>query len=139
MFASSFSAGVSGSLGPGLAVGGGGTSPFSNGVTVMKGVGNIPSGSSPGMVTPRRGIEADCVRTNASAKQRSCKSASHEGRITARRLVSSRSLHCVQMPHGAVGMLGGMNVRPNRGGRDAGVMRSDGLASSCSPQCLMVS
>ena len=57
VFASSFSAGVSGSLGAGL-VGGGSTSPFSNGVAVMKGAGNIPSGSSPGMVTPRRGIEA---------------------------------------------------------------------------------
>ena len=100
MFASSFSAEVSGSLGPGLAVGGGGTSPFSNGVTVMKGVGNIPSGSSPGMVTPRRGIEADRMQMNASVKQRSCESASHEGCIAARRLMSSRSLHCVRMPHG---------------------------------------
>ena len=111
MFVSSFSAGVSGSLGPGL--GGGGASPFSNGVTVMKGAGNIPLGSSPGMVTPRRGIEADHVQTNASAKQRSCESVSREGRITARRLVSSCSLHCVRMPHGAIGMLGGTNVRPN--------------------------
>ena len=120
MFTSSFSAGVSGSLGPGLVVGGGGASPFSNGVAVMKGAGNIPLGSSPGMVTPQRGIEADRMRTNASAKQRSCESVSHEGRIAARRLVSSCSLHCVRMPHGAVGVLGGMNVRPNRGGRDAG-------------------
>ena len=46
VFASLFSAEVSGSLGPGLAVGGGGTSPFSNGVAVMKGAGNTPSGSS---------------------------------------------------------------------------------------------
>ena len=97
VFASLFSAGVSGSLGHGLAVGGGGTSPFLNGVAVMKGAGNIPSGSSPGMVTPRRGIEADHVRTNVSAKQRSCESASREGRIAARRLVSSGSLHCVWM------------------------------------------
>ena len=120
MFASSFSAEVSGLLGPGLAVGGGGASPFLNGVTVMKGAGNIPSGSSPGMVMPQRGIEADRVRMNTSAKQRSCESVSRKGRIAARRLVSSRSLHCVQMPHGAVGMLGGMNIRPNSGGRDAG-------------------
>ena len=120
MFASSFSAEVSGSLGPGLAVGGGGASLFSNGVAVMKGAGNIPSGRSPGMVMPRRGIEADRVRMNASAKQRSCESASREGCIAARRLVSSRSLHCVRMPHGAIGVLGGTNVRPNRGGQDVG-------------------
>ena len=35
-------------------------------------------------------------------KQRSCESASREGRIAARRLVSSRSLHCVRMPADAV-------------------------------------
>ena len=95
MFASSFSVGVLGELGPGLVVGGGSASPFSNGVAVMKGAGNIPSGSSPGMVMPRRGIEADRVRTKSSVKQRSCESASREGHIAARRLVSSRSLHCV--------------------------------------------
>ena len=61
MFASLFSAGVLGLLGPGLAVGGGSTSPFLNGVTVMKAAGNIPSGSSPGMVMARRGVEADRV------------------------------------------------------------------------------
>ena len=61
MFASLFSAEVLGSLGLGLVVGGGGTSPFSNGVMVMKGAGNIPLGSSPGMVAPQRGIEAGCV------------------------------------------------------------------------------
>ena len=42
VFISSFSAGVSGSLGPRLVVGGDGVSPFSNGVAVIKGVGNIP-------------------------------------------------------------------------------------------------
>ena len=112
---------------------------FLNGVAVMKGVGNIPSGSSPGMVTPQRGVEADHMRTNASVKQRSCESVSHKGCIATRRLVSSCSLHCVWMPHGAVGVLRGMNVRPNRAGRMQGVVRSDGLASSCSPRHLTVS
>ena len=120
MFASLFSAGVSGLLGPGLAVGGGGASLFLNGAAVMKGAGNIPLGSSPGMVTPQRGIEADCVQTNALVKQRSCKSASREGHIATRRLVSSCSLHCVWMPCGAIGVLRGMNVRLNRGGWDVG-------------------
>ena len=119
VFMSSFSAGVSGSLGPGLAMGGG-VSPFSNGVVVMKGVGNIPSGSSPGMVMPQRGIEANRMWINASVKQRSCESASRKGCITARRLVSLHLLHCVWMPHGAIGMLSGMNVRLNRGRQDAG-------------------
>ena len=59
MFASSFSAEVSGLLGPGLVVGGGSVSPFSNGVAAMKGVGNIPSGSNPGMVMPQRGVKAN--------------------------------------------------------------------------------
>ena len=93
---------------------------FSNGVAVIKGAGNIPSGSSPGMVTPRRGIEADHMRTNASVKQRSCERVSHEGCLAARRLVGLHSLHCVQMPHGAIGVLGGMNIRPNKGGQDVG-------------------
>ena len=120
MFASLFSAGVLGSLGPGLAVGGGSASLFLNGVAVMKGAGNIPLGSSPGLVMPQRGVKADRVQTNALAKQRSCESASCEGCITTRRLMSLHLLHCVQMPHGAIGMLRGMNVRPNRGGRDVG-------------------
>ena len=50
MFVSLFSAGVSGLLGPRLAVRGDGADPFSNGVMVIKGAGNIPLGSSPGMV-----------------------------------------------------------------------------------------
>ena len=86
----------------------------------MKGVGNIPLSSSPGMVMPQRGIEANRMQINTSVKQRSCESMSHKGHIAARRLVSSRLLHCVRMPHAAIGMLGGMNVRPNRGGWDVG-------------------
>ena len=75
MFTSSFSVEVSGSLGPGLVVGGGGASPFSNGVAVMKGVGNIPSGSSPGMVMPRKGCRGrSCVnkRIGKAEELREC-------------------------------------------------------------------